>query len=197
MTRTTSTVFLIALLAVGAGTAGCDPGGAASGSSGPSASASGSRQHLLALGQEWVQCIRAHGLPRMPDAELSQDGYLQIAPQAGYDWKADLRNHPTTIDACKSIEDRYPPNAFRPKEQFSAADLAKLAEYAKCIREHGIPEFPDPNAAGEFDLTGTSLANGIPEQQMSPAARACQQIWTGDVRITDNGGTVHGGGGKK
>jgi hypothetical protein len=192
MTRTTSTVFLAALLAVGAGVAGCDRGGSPSGASSPSASPSVSRQQLLALGQEWVQCIRDHGLARMPDADLSAEGYLQFPPSGGYDWKADLRNHPQAIDACRSIEDRYPPTAFRPKQQPSAADLRKLAEYATCIREHGIPEFPDPNAEGAFDLSGTPLADGIPAQRMNPAADACRNIWSGEVRIQDNSG-----GGKK
>ena len=192
MTRTTSTVFLTVLLAVGAGAAGCDRGGSASGASSPSASASVGRQQLLALGQEWVQCLRDHGLTRMPDADLTPDGYLQFPPQGRYNWKGDLRNRPQVIEACKSIEDRYPPTAFRPKDQVSAEDLRKLAEYAKCIREHGIPEFPDPNAAGEFDLTGTSLANGIPPAQMNPAALACRHIWSEGLRILDNNG-----GGKK
>ncbi|MET8911839.1 hypothetical protein [Micromonospora sp. NPDC004551] len=191
MTRTTSTVFLTALLAVGAGAAGCDPGGAASGAS-PSASASVSRQQLLALGQEWVQCIRAHGLTRMPDAQLSQEGYLEFPPSGGYEWKRDLSNHPQAIDACKSIEDRYPPNAFRPKEKFSAEDLRKLADYAKCMREHGLPEFPDPNAAGEFDFSGTPLENGVPAQKKNTAEQACRHIWDGDIRIKNGGG-----GGKK
>ncbi|MGR6318245.1 hypothetical protein Q2K19_01595 [Micromonospora soli] len=191
MTRTTSTVFLTALLVVGV--AGCDRGGSLSGGSSPSASASVSRQQLLALGQEWVQCIRDHGMTRMPDADLTSDGFLQFPPQGGYEWKSDLRNHPGVIEACKSIEDRYPPTAFRPKQQVSAEDLRKLGEYAKCIREHGIPEFPDPNAAGEFDLTGTPLANGLPPQQMNAAEQACRQIWSGDIRVRDNGGGANGG----
>ncbi|GHJ54288.1 hypothetical protein Nm8I071_35950 [Nonomuraea sp. TT08I-71] len=186
-------MFLAALLAVGAGAGGCDRGGAASGAPSPSASASVSRQQLLALGQEWVQCLRDHGLPRMPDADLSPEGYLQFPPQGGYEWKTDLRSHPRAIEACKSIEDRYPPTAFRPKAQLSSEDVRKLGEYARCIREHGIPEFPDPNSAGEFDLTGTPLADGVPPQRMNPAAQACRQVWSGDVRIHDNGGGANGG----
>ncbi|MEU5943832.1 hypothetical protein ABZ807_32830 [Micromonospora sp. NPDC047548] len=188
MTRTASTVFLAALLAVGAGAAGCDSSDSASGAASPSASASVSRQQLLALGQEWVQCLRDHGLTRMPDADLTPEGYLQFPPQGGYNWKTDLHNRPQVVEACKSIEDRYPPTAFRPKEQLSAEDLRKLAEYAKCIREHGVPDFPDPNARGEFDLTGTSLANGLPPRQMNVAQDACKHLWSGEVRISDNGG---------
>jgi len=188
MTKKKSAVILTVLVA--AALAGCK-GGSAS----PTASASASRQQLLALGQQWVQCLRGHGLTRMPDAQLSQDGYLQFPPVSGYNWKEDLGKHRSIIDACQSIEDTYPPNAFRPRQQFTADDLHKLAEYAKCVRAHGIPAFPDPNAAGEFDLSGTSLANGIPGALRDQADQACHTIWSGDVRITGDSGAK--GGGKK
>jgi hypothetical protein len=178
-------VLLAALLA--AGLAGCDSQGSAAR---PKASAN--NRQLLALGQEWVQCLRGKGLTRMPDAELSQDGYLQF-PAQDYDWKAELQNHKDIIEACKPIEDRYPPNAFRPKEQFSAEDLRKLAAYAECVRQHGIPEFPDPNTAGEFDLSGTPLADGIPGALRNRADEACRHIWSGAVKVTGE----KGGGRKK
>lgn len=184
MTRTKSTVLLCALLA--AGLAGCDSGGSAAPPS-PSAAAGANRQQLLALGQEWVQCLRDKGLTRMPDAELSQDGYLQFPAAGGYNWKDDLGDRRTIIEACQPIEDRYPPNAFRPRQQFSADDLRKLAAYAECVRKHGLPDFPDPNAAGEFDLSGTPLANGIPRQLREQAEAACHDIWSGDVRVTGGG----------
>jgi hypothetical protein len=195
MTRTTCTVLLAALLA--AGIAGCDTGGPGGGSATPPSSAPAGRQQLLALGQEWVKCLRDKGLPRMPDPELSSEGYLQFPVAGGYNWKDDLRKHPATIEACQSIEDRYPPNAFRPRQQFTADDLRKLAEYAACVRGHGIPEFPDPNAEGEFDLSGTPLANGIPGALRDKADEACRQIWSGDVRVTGGTGAKGGKGGKK
>ncbi|MFI5889735.1 hypothetical protein ACIA5D_06400 [Actinoplanes sp. NPDC051513] len=181
MTKTASTLLLTALLA--AGLAGCSAAGS-SASPNPSASASANRQQLLSLGQEWVQCLRDHGLTRMPDAQLSQDGYLQFVPQRDYNWKEDLGKHRSIIDACQPIEDRYPPNAFRPKQQYTADDLRKLAEYAKCVRANGLPAFPDPNKEGEFDLSGTALANGVPGQLRDQADQACKSIWSGDVKIT-------------
>jgi hypothetical protein len=177
MTRTTSTVLLIALL--GAWIGGCDSGGPS-----PQPSASADRQALLALGQEWVTCLRDKGLTRMPDAEINQQGYLEFPIGDGYNWKDDLRGRSAIIDACKPIEARYPPNAFRPKEQFSAEDLRKLAEYAACMRQNGIPEFPDPDAAGVFDFSGTPLAGGIPGHVQDRAAEACEAIWSGEIRVT-------------
>jgi hypothetical protein len=176
------TALLAAVLVV----AGCSGGG---GSASPSPSASAAaRQQLLALGQEWVQCLRTHGLPRMPDAQLTQDGYLQFPPAGNYNWKDDLRTHKSTIDACQPIEDRYPPNAFRPKQQLTADDLRKLAEYAKCVRAHGVTDFPDPNQAGEFDVTGTSIEHGMPGQLRTQIDEACKSIWSGDVKITGGNG---------
>jgi len=100
------------------------------------------------------------------------------------------RRHPATIAACQSIEDSYPPNAFRPHEQLTADDLRKLGEYAKCVRAHGIPAFPDPNAAGEFDVTGTALAHGIPDSLRDQADRACHTIWSGKIKITGGDGKL-------
>jgi hypothetical protein len=184
MTRTKSTVLITVLL--GAGLAGCHAGGAP-GSATPSASASVSRQQLLALGQEWVQCVRGKGLTRMPDAQLTEDGYLSFGSQGGYNWKEDLGKHKDIIDACKPIEDRYPPNAFRPKDKVSADDLRKLSEYAKCIREHGLPAWPDPDPDGSFNLDGTPLANGVPKAAMNKATQACSSIWSGKVSIRSGG----------
>jgi hypothetical protein len=177
-------VLLVAALA------GCQAGGA-SGSATPSASAAVSRQQLLALGQEWVQCLRGKGITRMPDAQLTEDGYLNFPPQGGYNWKEDVGKHQDVINSCKSIEDKYPPNAFRPKQQLSADDLRKLAEYAKCMRAHGLPAWPDPDADGSFNLAGTSLANGIPKAVNDKATQACSSIWSGKISVNS------GPGGKK
>jgi hypothetical protein len=191
MTKKTSTVLLTVLVA--AGLAGCDGGSSASPN--PSAPAA-NRQQLLALGQQWVQCLRSHGLTRMPDAQLTQDGYLQFAPVAGYDWKANLGKHKPIIDACQSIEDSYPPNAFRPKDQVSADDLRKLAEYAKCARAHGIPDFPDPDSTGTFNVAGTSVANGVPATVKNQVGQACSAVWSGKITMTGGSGGQNGGGKK-
>ncbi|GAA1853298.1 hypothetical protein GCM10009687_20110 [Asanoa iriomotensis] len=183
---------MLFVLLLAAGLAGCQPG-PASGSAAPSASPSANRQQLLALGQEWVQCMRDKGLTRMPDAQVTEDGYLSFPPEDGYNWKEDASKHEDIIEACKAIEDRYPPNAFRPKQALTADDLRKLGEYAECLRTNGIPAWPDPSADGSFDLRGTTLANGVPGAVMDKAADACRSIWSGNVAVQDG----RNGGGKK
>ena len=33
-----------------------------------------------------------------------------------------------------------------------ATDQDKAVKFAECIRAHGVPDFPDPDAKGDFDL---------------------------------------------
>ena len=136
--------------------------------------------------------MRDKGLPRMPDAQVTEDGYLSFPPAEGYDWKEDAAKHKDVIEACKPIEDRYPPNAFRPKQQLSADDLRKLAEYAECFRTHGLPAWPDPDSDGSFDLSDTTLAGGVPKNLLDAASQACRSIWSGKVDVHSGPG-----GGKK
>jgi hypothetical protein len=62
------------------------------------------------------------------------------------------------------------------------ADLAQLEDYAKCMRSHGIADFPDPQPnpggqGGSFDITsgpGSDLNRNDPRFQA--ANRACQSL---------------------
>jgi hypothetical protein len=69
----------------------------------------------------------------------------------------------------------------------TAADVAKMRQYAQCMRQHGISDFPDPRADGVFDLAGTSLANDPKSQRMRDANDACQQYQTGNMHMTVSG----------
>jgi hypothetical protein len=60
------------------------------------------------------------------------------------------------------------------RKEMSAADVAKARSFARCMREHGVSDFPDPDARGRFSMparlrppNGASLLRG-PE-------RACRQ----------------------
>jgi len=140
--------------------------------------------------------MRGKGLTRMPDAQLTEDGYLSFPAERDYNWKEDAGKHLDVIEACKPIEDRYPPNAFRPREQLSAEDLRKLAEYAKCLRANGLPAWPDPDSDGSFNLSGTPLADDIPKALMDKATQACSSVWSGKVNVHGGQGDGKAGGTK-
>jgi hypothetical protein len=95
-----------------------------SGSSEPSATA-------------YAACMRSHGVPNFPDPDA--EGNLP---------SLDLEHTPAVEaarDACESL--RPPRRELSPAEQTEARRL-QLA-YSKCMRENGVPNFPDrkPTAA--------------------------------------------------
>ncbi|GAA4264165.1 hypothetical protein [Dactylosporangium darangshiense] len=176
--RSLLTVAVFAVLA--AGMAACSSGGTAS----PKASASGTStdvQKALDAGKRFAQCGRDHGLPNFPDPELyaGRIGYFH-SPQ---DVK-DQEDQVLKIPECRAIlaeipvlpDDRPPP---------SAADMQKLRDFAKCIREHGIPEWPDPKSDGTFPIAGTPIqAESKSSGRLSTAVEACKQYWDNGIDVS-------------
>jgi hypothetical protein len=53
----------------------------------------------------------------------------------------------------------------------NAADQDKAVKFAECIRGHGVPDFPDPNAKGEF-VYGVSVSPAVWQK----AVDACRDL---------------------
>jgi hypothetical protein len=61
--------------------------------------------------------------------------------------------------------------------------VAQELSLTKCMRSHGLPDFPDPDASGSFDLTtanGTSGAVDPDSSQFETAYGACRHLLAGD-----------------
>jgi hypothetical protein len=52
---------------------------------------------------------------------------------------------------------------------------SKALAYARCVRFHGVPGFPDPNSAGEFDKT-TIRQLSASNSQYQTATQACEHL---------------------
>jgi hypothetical protein len=108
-----------------------------------------------------VQCYRAHGDPSFPDPVYDpRDGRWHFAVSPG---TAPL----STQQACQHL---FPAaNASPPVPQAQFQQLVRLAE---CIRQHGVPNWPDPDPDGSFPLP-PSLQKKTPAYVA--ASRACQR----------------------
>ena len=146
-----------------AGLAGCST----SGSSQAGATTTTRQQDVAAVWHELVACARANGMPNLPDPQIDSNGRASF-PDDTPDPPASVRR------ACQSIYDRLPPSA-RGEEERPPADIQALLRFARCMREHGVADFPDPKADGAFPLAGTSLARGK-TPQLVRAMRACGQL---------------------
>lgn len=88
----------------------------------------------------WARCFRAHGVP-MQDPQRLPDGRTRIG---GGDFdKARIGQEALerADAACASLRPVLPP-----AEQ--AAKLAASRAESTCIREHGVPDYPDPDSSG-------------------------------------------------
>jgi hypothetical protein len=84
------------------------------------------------------ECMREHGVREFPDpdasGELTIDGVLNgssLDPDAPA-WK-------TAIAACKDLQ----PSGFTGRKR-SAGQQELALEFAQCIRDNGVKDFPDP-----------------------------------------------------
>jgi hypothetical protein len=174
--RTATGIVLIGMLALPA-LAGCG-GGPAGAAASPSPSGMTDAQ-LQVLVNNLVQCVRQNGAPGMPDLPV-RDGQVVLPDENSVD-AATKQNIDAARQACKAVEDRIPASALGKKEDSgapTAADLPKLREFAKCMRDNGQPDWPDPNADGSFPGPAPAAA-----AQAKPAMKACSTYWNGSIRF--------------
>jgi len=110
---------------------------------------------------DFAACIRAHG-GSLPDPSFDPNGNPQ--------WSVNPKTVPrAALLACQS--DLQGTSGGKNDQAPTAAELAQLTRYARCVRQHGLPNFPDPNPqTGGFDgIDKTSPA-------LQAAAQACRQF---------------------
>lgn len=128
-----------------------------------------------------VTCLRSHGVPNMPDP-LPSGGFSRSALEAaagirisGQFPASDLTNlasprFDAALKACSSIAiasgfEHTPAEIEKHVQQETAED--------QCIRKHGVPTMPDPNAQGQ-----QSFPPGITPTtpQFEKAQKACAYL---------------------
>jgi hypothetical protein len=91
-----------------------------------------------------TRCIRDNGMPSWPDPVANASGQLSFP--------ADAPRTTTQVQtACRSLFAELPPASQDTGHPISPSDLAKLTAFARCLRIHGFPSWPDPDQTGSFD----------------------------------------------
>lgn len=128
----------------------------------------------------FASCIRSHGVPNFPDPTSNGNGGIQISAtqRSGSGSSMSVNgvpvNGPTfkrAMTACR----RYLPNGGTPSSAKTAQLKAKALAMSRCMRSHGVPNFPDPQfQTGPGGGFGIRLGGpGIDPN--SPAFKAAQQ----------------------
>ena len=118
---------------------GCSGGGdhALDAAASPTAS---SNEHAA---MELAKCMRANGHPNFPDPVKDDQGRWIFPTDAIGDWQP--------AEACRPLVRDWK-IAFSDEKTVTPEDATKLREYAACMREHGLGDWPDPDADGNVEL---------------------------------------------
>jgi hypothetical protein len=147
-------------------------GSAGSSNAGSSSDAGGSAHFQQAVA--FAQCMRTHGVPDMPDPDPS--GAFRMPPSVG---AAARQSQPfqAALNACKHL---YPSFGQAPSQAQQQQMTARRLSFARCMRSHGVPDFPDPDSYG-FIPTGPSGPQGVTtaSPQYQSAYQACKPLVAG------------------
>jgi hypothetical protein len=129
-------VALISVIGAGCGSNAPSETGSASGSSSGSAGTANSTREKAV---KFAECMRDNGVSEFPDpdasGELTIDGVLNgssLDPSTAA-WKQ-------AIAACKDLQ----PPGFTGGGKRNAREQDAAREFAQCIRDNGVKDFPDP-----------------------------------------------------
>src|ERR687891_344668 len=117
---------------------------------------------------KFSECMRDNGVREFPDPPasggLTIDGVLNgssLDPNAPA-WKQ-------AIGACKDLQ----PPGFTGDEEVTAEEQEARLEFAQCMRDNGVEDFPDP--APDAPLIDTSRMPGSPSARSIPGFQAATE----------------------
>jgi hypothetical protein len=107
----------------------------------PAAGSGSTGASPLAEAVAYSQCIRSHGVPNFPDPVQT--------PSGGYGYRTTGIDPNSSVfqgalQACKALPSPWNSTG----QQLSSAQQQAWLNWAKCIRAHGVPDFPDPTFSG-------------------------------------------------
>jgi hypothetical protein len=116
-------------------------------------------------------CMRKNGVPKFPDPDSEGRLLLRAGPGTGID--PESPQFKAAAKACQKLA----PKAPSPAQQ--AKDREQLLKFSACMRENGVPTFPDPkfNPDGSGGITLDKGVDRTP--QFKAAEKACRELLPG------------------
>ena len=153
--------------------AGSTGSGAGSGGASNGATAQATRREKAV---KFAECVRAHGVPHFPDPDATGNFSFGVDVSA--------QTFTAAVSACKALQPPGTLSSRRSVKQQSAA-----LRFAKCVRAHGVPDFPDPvNGQPLIDtdhIPSSNTANGM--SILNAATHTCGAILGPDARTQGSG----------
>lgn len=115
------------------------------GSSGPKTSTP-TTPSQIAKAAKYTKCLRQHGLSNFPDPKaITENG----TPTVTIAFPAGSTNAPQFNAATGACNHLYPRNGGGGNQRvIGKGGLAHILAFARCMRRHGVANFPDPPSPG-------------------------------------------------
>ena len=162
-----------AALAIVSVSAGCGSTGGNHTASTPGTARSGATNTSTtrAKAVKFAECMRANGVSAFPDPDAS--GALTIDAVAnGSALNTNSAGFKHALSACKDLE----PSGFTGNQRTPQEQKAAL-EFAQCIRDNGVRDFPDPSKTDPLVDTNRTPSAATPGGMtiLNAAMRKCGQ----------------------
>jgi hypothetical protein len=176
---------LLAALAAGCGS-----------SSPPTASAAADKTQNIAVdAYKYSACMRAHGVTNFPDPQVSTSpGHVAIRQMV----PSGVAQSPQFKSAQKSCQSIMPgAGNINPAQvaQQQQAHKQVLLTFVRCLRSHGLPDFPDPNSQGQLTPQMISAAGiDLHQPAVLTAGKECVGVTHGAITVAQvEAAIAHGG----
>jgi hypothetical protein len=128
---------------------------------------------------KFAECMRDHGVGDFPDPGPSGSYTIDWVVN-GSSLNPNSAAFKRAIDACRNLE---PPGFTGPK--VTPKQTAARLEFAQCMRENGVPDFPDPTQDGPLvdtnRIPSSSTTSGM--SALNAAMRKCGAIYSGELGL--------------
>jgi hypothetical protein len=158
--RPTAALTLIAMVAM---VSACGPNAPVATGSGSSGGANTATNVEKAV--KFAECMRDNGVSEFPDPDAS--GQFIYGIKAGSSLDPSTAAWKQAISACTELE----PAGFIPTT-FTSQQIAARLRFAQCIRENGVPDFPDPSNHGPL----IDMPNAQSNSQLQAALQKCRSL---------------------
>jgi hypothetical protein len=115
-----------------------------------------------------AHCMRSHGVPAFPDPSASGSVFSHGHTSAGLARSLGVSNtvYQVALAACRHLV----PNSYA-SSGTSQQVLSQVLTFSKCMRSHGVPNFPDPDSIGLQVPPGMTQSH-----QFQTAYRSCESL---------------------
>ena len=124
-----------------------------------------------AKARQFVECARRNGIPSVADPTVSADGDIDISPPPG------LTKQSPIVQKVMKICGKYMDGVLTHENEDPSAQYDKALKLAACIRQHGVPNFPDPSPPTQGEEEGQKFhvdkRLNLNRQTVDKAMRAC------------------------